>query len=186
MKTRQKSIKVLEIYINDFDKLVSYVEKNLDFLKKYFLSIYGEVDDRVEEYLKSYGLIFQKKEFFKNNEDIFKKNSGVSLNKILKKNKDVNRLIYNRPIRSGEEIDVQKDVTIFGRVNSGSRIFCSGNMEIFGQIHGTVICSGEFLILKNIKTGVVMFHDRLLDKKQFDDSIKKVTIKNGNLDIEEL
>jgi septum site-determining protein MinC len=185
MKIRQKTIKVLELYIDDFDKLVSYVQKNLDFLKKYYILIHGNICEKSIDYLTNCGLIFEKKLLFENHQNIFRKNSNTSLNNVLKQ-KEQGRVIYNRPIRSGEEINSNRDVVIFGRVNSASRVFCSQNVEVYGQINGTVICNGDYMIIKEINSGVVMFHEQLLNKKSFNGKIKKISLKNSEINIEEL
>jgi septum site-determining protein MinC len=187
MKIRQKTIKALELYVDDVDKFEQYLNKNIDFLKKFLVIIYGEIDENVENLLKQNSILYQRKDVFQNHSEIFRKNSNEkSLNQLLKPKKDKDRVVFNRPIRSGEEVNLNKDITIFGRINSASRVFSNQNIEIFGEINGTVICNGTYLIIKNINNGIVMFHDYLIDKNKYPNELKKISLENNQLSIRKL
>ena len=45
-------------------------------------------------------------------------------------------LLRHRSLRSGEKMEYNGDVVIFGHVNSGAEIIASGNISIFGKLKG--------------------------------------------------
>lgn len=52
--------------------------------------------------------------------------------------------VFDRPIRSGEEIVETVPIVIFGRVNSGAKVFSEESISIYGMIDGLVQCDGEY------------------------------------------
>jgi septum site-determining protein MinC len=96
------------------------------------------------------------------------------------------KLIISKPLRSGEEIITEDDIVVFARINSGAIIKTDGNAEIFGIVDGHIEVNGDYLILKNINKGEVIFNSESLDKTIFNGIIKKITFVDGVLDIKEL
>jgi septum site-determining protein MinC len=45
-------------------------------------------------------------------------------------------LLIHRSLRSGEKIEHDGDVTVFGHVNNGAEIIASGNILVFGKLKG--------------------------------------------------
>ncbi|MCL2146411.1 MAG: septum site-determining protein MinC [Synergistaceae bacterium] len=45
-------------------------------------------------------------------------------------------LLIHRSLRSGEKIEHDGDVTVFGHVNNGAEIIASGNISVFGKLKG--------------------------------------------------
>ena len=45
-------------------------------------------------------------------------------------------LLIHRSLRSGEKIEHDGDVTVFGHVNNGAEIVASGNISVFGKLKG--------------------------------------------------
>ena len=60
--------------------------------------------------------------------------------------------IYERPIRSGEEINEELPVVVFGRINSGAKLFCTQSVSIYGIIDGLVQCDGEYIVLNGLSS----------------------------------
>jgi septum site-determining protein MinC len=89
-------------------------------------------------------------------------------------------------VRSGEDIVTNGDVAVFGRVNSGAKIKAEGSVEVFDTIDGLIECAGEYMLLKSIGKGTVMFAGNKLDAKSFDGKIKKVTLNEGVPEIKDL
>jgi septum site-determining protein MinC len=188
MKTKQKHLKVLEIIIDDKSEFFSYADKNYLLLKNFLFELSGNVDSEVKEFLDSRNISYVTSDVFKSKE-MFRKKSSGSLNDLLKNKKSdekPKKITINETLRSGQEIDVDVDLTIFGRINSGSRVISSKNIEVFNEIDGTVICNGDYLVIKSINNGSVMFKDTILDPEDFDGSYKIVYLENNQVKMKEL
>ena len=73
---------------------------------------------------------------------------------VIKENKT---LIFDRIIRSGEEINSKNNLIFLNRINAGAKIKSSGNIEIYGECEGMVECEGDYLIVKRNKKGLIFF-----------------------------
>jgi septum site-determining protein MinC len=98
----------------------------------------------------------------------------------------VETLLLQRPVRSGEEIVHAGDVTIFGRVNSASKVLVEGNVEIYGAIDGLVQCDGEYMVVKELGKGHIIFNGDILEREDFDGNLKKVTITSEGVSIKDV
>jgi|GEM_PF-439182 len=96
------------------------------------------------------------------------------------------KIIKDSTVRSGEDIVTDGDVSIFARVNSGAKIKAGGCVEIFDTIDGLVECSGEYMLVKNIGKGTVIFNGHKIDSFALDGKIKRVSMQNDKLEIKDL
>ncbi len=206
MKTRQRTLRTFEIFIDKKDDFVDYINKNQPILKEFLLLLDGEVDDEIEYFLNSLNITFLN---IKKSPIFFKEPKKASLElepieikvephhiKIeLEDKKDETEMceksqkseVIYRNIRSGEKIENSGDVIIFGRINSGAEVIATGNIIAFGEIDGEVTCHGEVLIIKNINLGRVIFQDNILQNSNFQDGkLKKVKLINGLLEIKDI
>ncbi|MDD2825553.1 MAG: septum site-determining protein MinC [Sulfurospirillaceae bacterium] len=96
--------------------------------------------------------------------------------------------ILDRTIRSGEEIYETVPITIFGRVNSGAKIFCEESMNIYGIVDGLVECDGEYLIISGISPrGNVIFKGEIIDKESVKlNVLQKITMRDSVIEIKEM
>ncbi len=190
MLVKQKNLRVFEIEIDDEVEFFNYVNKNFIILQKFLLLLRGNISENIIKFLNDNKMIF----FDVNN--IIDINSVISnakfksveTNKTDKKEEqiEVKRLIFNRTIRSGEEIICSDDVVIFGRVNSGAKIITTGNVEVFGMIDGMIESSGDYLIAKEIGSGDIIFNGEVINKAIFNSTIRQISFKNGSLMVKEL
>ena len=80
--------------------------------------------------------------------------------------------IYDRIIRGGEEIKTDKRIIFLKRINGGAEIYSSNSIEVYGEIEGKVESDGEFMIIKKIGRGLVIFNGteiKNIDKLSFID-----------------
>ncbi len=192
MKAKQKTIRIFELDVEDESHFFDYMEKNIILLKDYFLLIHGTLTPKMKEYLEEKGTCFKeakscrlkissKSESIKKNDTIEKIPASDAPKKILLPQEEEEReqesttLLYEKPIRSGEEIIHEGDMTIFGRVNSAAKVLCSGNVQVFGRVDGLVQCDGEYMIAKEIGNGYIVFNGDILEKELFDGPLKRVT-----------
>ncbi len=189
MKAKQKKLRIFEIEITDDDAFFNYMNKNEILLKDFFLLINGHVSDAVRDYLDAHGFCYKlAKECHikmpakqKENENLAimektapengtKKSKEPALRIVSEK---VKTLVIEQPIRSGREVVHEGDVTIFGRVNSASKVIAEGNVEIYGVVDGLVQCDGDYMIIKELGKGHLIFNGDILDRDAFADKKPK-------------
>ncbi len=185
MKAKQKNLRIFDIEITNDKEFFDYMNKNLILLKDFFLLLNGEVSDPIISYLNDNNLCFkiskecnikvQSKQNSINNRAIMPKNEQQTTLTAPLQQEVIKTRLVEKPIRSGEEIIHEGDVTIFGRVNSAARVIAEGNVEIYGLIDGLVQCDGDYMIIKDIGKGHVIFNGDILNSDDFDGNLKKVT-----------
>jgi len=201
MKAKQKNLRIFEIEITNDDEFFAYMNKNLILLKEFFLLIHGHISDAVRNYLDENNLCYKfanecnikmpGKHNTNENRAIIPetapKNTDAPKERTLRiVSEKVKTLLIEQPIRSGREIIHEGDVTIFGRVNSASKVIAEGNVEVYGVIDGLVQCDGDYMIVKELGKGHIIFNGDILDKEAFDGTPKKVTYGKDGAIIKDL
>jgi len=207
MKAKQKKIRVFDIFIDDENSFFDFINKNFILIKDYLLLIEGEVTPKIQEYLKENGFCF----VISNGCNIKKIDSGSGKKSVTKQSntqksspeKETKVLIkeqiitqpanskktkvINKPVRSGEVIEYDGDVVVFSRVNSGAKVISEGNVSVLETVDGIVEANGDYMILKSIGKGYVVFNGDILDKENFSDQkTKKIVKTHDGFKIEEL
>jgi septum site-determining protein MinC len=194
MKAKQKNIRIFELEVEEESHFFEYMEKNIVLLKDYFLLINGTLTPKMRSYLEEQGTCFKEADSCKlklstksktpQTRDIIEQKSEKSTQEVVKYvevqeespvDEKHKTLLFEKPIRSGEEVVHSGDITIFGRVNSAAKVLCEGNVEVYGCIDGLVQCDGEYMIAKEIGKGYVVFNGDILEKEFFDGNLKKIT-----------
>ncbi|HIO90606.1 MAG TPA: hypothetical protein EYG69_02425 [Campylobacterales bacterium] len=191
MKAKQKKIRVFDIIVESEENFFSYMEKNLILLKDYLLLVSGEVTPRVTDFLSSNGLCFVLVDSCSiktkttpipssiESKPVAQEPKTQTITEVVTKEKIVTTKVINKPVRSGAVVEYDGDIVVFGRVNSGAKIVSEANIQLFDKVDGIVEANGEFMILKSIDKGYVVFNGDILEKDDFDGSLKKV-IKNDD------
>jgi len=150
---RQKTIRVFEV--DDYENLKKVVESKYHLIKNHYFLL-KEPNEKIEEFLKSKNLPF----FVTNSESFTSvkettEEIKIIEKEIIKKVKSKTR-IYDKIIRSGEEINTEDNLVFLNRINAGAKIKSSGNIEIFDECEGRVECDGDYIIVrKNIKGSII-------------------------------
>ena len=148
---KQKTIRVFEVY--DFDSLVKVVESKYELIKNYFFLL-KKRDKKIEEYLRLKNLSF----FIVNDESFTISKYTKEVKEIVIEKEVKNKtLIFDRIIRSGEEINSKNNLIFLNRINAGAKIKSSGNIEVYGECEGMIECEGDYLIVKRNKKGLIFF-----------------------------
>jgi len=191
MKLKQKNLKAFELTIDDEEQFRSYLSKNAPLMQGHLLVLTNSPTENLSAFLKEQNFCFVSTE---NCELNSRKHQSVKVHEepkleekpepIKSEEKIVTPLIeektiLHRPVRSGETINAKGDVVVFGRVNSGSLLNIEGNGEFFDIIDGTINCSGDYLILKSIGNGSVIFNSEIINKEALKGSLHLVTYKDG-------
>jgi len=187
MKAKQKTIRIFELEVEDEAHFFDYMEKNIVLLKDYFLLIHGTLTDKMKAYLEDMGTCFKEADTCHLKTSSKSKDSEthdimpqepvaiIPFPDEEDETTSTNTLLFQKPIRSGEEIVHDGDITIFGRVNSAAKVLCSGNVRVFDRVDGLVQCDGEYMIAKEIGKGHIIFNGDILDKEMFDGNLKIIT-----------
>jgi len=208
VKAKQKTIRIFEIEIENEDDFFSYMAQNLILLKEYFLIIKGNTTPKIINYLDKNDLCFIKADECKLNLTSKTKSSDtrdtISTNNLEKSNeretitissqssdtipyvKEIKTLLFEKTIRSGEEIISEGDITIFGRVNSAAKVISEGNVEIYGTIDGLVQCNGNYMIVKELGKGHIIFNGDILEREDFNGNLKKITYSSDGAVIRDI
>lgn len=65
---------------------------------------------------------------------------------------EIKIMIYERYIRSGEEIYSVNYFIFLGNIYNGVKIILEGFVLVYGVCEGVIVCFGECLILKEVKS----------------------------------
>lgn len=198
MKVTQKNLRVFHIEIGDENAFLDYFRKNALLLKEFFLLIEGNITKNIAFVLDQSGVCYKeitgssirlgslKKEISPLEALHINIEKKETLSPELKQT--MKSKLYDRPIRSGEEIHESVPVVIFGRVNSGAKVFCEESMSIYGIIDGLVQCDGEYIVLNGISPrGHLIFNGEIVENTQLKDNLlQKIILKEGKLEIKEI
>ena len=161
---RQKTIRVFEV--EDFEKLKKVVESKYELIKRYYFLL-KEENREIQEYLKEKKLSF----FVLNSSssNIEPQIKVVEVEKIVEKIiKDNNTQIFDRIIRSGEELILEGNIIFSKRINPGAKIEIKGNLILLGENNGLIRVEGDFALIKKNR-GIIFFNQEEINE------IKKTT-----------
>ena len=203
MKTKQKRLRVFELDISDSKKAVEYIKKNRVIFMEFFLLIKGEVSSEVTSLLDEYSICYkdisscnlksktlgdiQEKAFVQKSSD--KSSKSEEKKEEEKSGEDEHGsslLTLYKPLRSGEELIANDGVVALSRINSGSKLIAKNSSTFFGVIDGFVSCEGEFIILKKIDKGSVIFNGFIVDKEILDGNLKLLRVKEGEIVVKDI
>ncbi|HIP29374.1 MAG TPA: septum site-determining protein MinC [Sulfurospirillum arcachonense] len=193
MIVKQKNLRVFHITVSSKEDFLDYLKKNKILLMEFFLLIDGEVDESIEKILEKEGMCYKNISTCKLKLSSVKKELAPLAPKqveqkemILEEPISKDKLkIYERPIRSGEEINEELPVVVFGRINSGANLFCTQSVSIYGIIDGLVQCDGEYIVLHGLsQRGNLIFNGEIIERELLQDNVlQKITLKNNTIDI---
>lgn len=202
MKAKQKNLRIFDIEVISDDEFFAYMNKNEILLKDFFLLLNGHISDAVTNYLDEHGFCYKlakdchikiptKQTSGEKRAIMEQKQPQTQAVSTAKKQVEIIReplktLVIHQPVRSGVEITHAGDVTIFGRVNSAAKVLADGNVEVYGIIDGLIQCDGEYMIVKELGKGHIIFNGDILDRELFDGNLKKVTYGKEGVEVKDL
>jgi len=196
VKSKQYSVKVYETSISDESKFMEFFDSNYTLFKDHLILIQGSISEKIETYLKSKNLKYL------NDIDLPKGRTRKALEEELKSEKvdaavskqiaqnEFNRLsnqlqnnltVLDEMVRSGREIDIQGDLLLLNRVNSGATIKTTGNLIITKVVEGAIRCHGNFMMLTASPKANIVFHDVEVDNSLLEDRLNRVELKNNEI-----
>ncbi|GAA6962682.1 septum site-determining protein MinC [Helicobacter pylori] len=192
LKTNQKNVHAFEIEKQEPEAVIGFLEKNHALLQ-YFLIIFKyDIEPEVKAVLHKHQLLFLETNRVLNGRYI--KTTEKDANS-LKQNSpnaiEPKTTIYERNIRSGEEIYSANHLIFLGNIHNGAKIISEGSVSVYGVCEGAIVCFGECLILKEVKSAQIVFQNKILSLKEIErllvnKNIKIITKNDDILDIKEV
>ncbi|WRG45910.1 septum site-determining protein MinC [Helicobacter pylori] len=192
LKTNQKNVHAFEIEKQEPEAVMEFLEKNHALLQ-YFLIIFKyDIEPEVKAVLHKHQLLFLETNRALNGRYIKTTEKDANL---LKQNNpnaiELKTTIYERNIRSGEEIYSANHLIFLGNIHNGAKIISEGCVSVYGVCEGAIVCFGEYLILKEVKSAQIVFQNKILSLKEIErllvnKNIKIITKNDDILDIKEV
>lgn len=192
LKTNQKNVHAFEIEKQEPEAVMEFLEKNHALLQ-YFLIIFKyDIEPEVKAVLCKHQLLFLETNRALNGRYIKTIEKDANL---LKQNSpnaiEPKTTIYERNIRSGEEIYSANHLIFLGNIHNGAKIISEGCVSVYGVCEGAIVCFGECLILKEVKSAQIVFQNKILSLKEVErllvnKNIKIITKNDDILDIKEV
>ncbi|GAA7534885.1 septum site-determining protein MinC [Helicobacter pylori] len=192
LKTNQKNVHAFEIEKQEPEAVMEFLEKNHALLQ-YFLIIFKyDIEPEVKAVLRKHQLLFLETNRALNGRYIKTTEKDANL---LKQNNpnaiELKTTIYERNIRSGEEIYSANHLIFLGNIHNGAKIISEGCVSVYGVCEGAIVCFGEYLILKEVKSAQIVFQNQILSLKEVErllvnKNIKIITKNDDILDIKEV
>ena len=163
----------MELEIEGEEEFLQFVKSKLPILKDYLLNLKGNVTKKIEQFLE-----LNKIQYTKN----------LDLGKLKRTKKTEPKIgvdVYDRIIRSGEEIETRNSVLCLKKVNDGSCIKTSANFIGIDRVDGTIETTGNFIIFEKGPKSKIIFHGHLLDNF-INGAMYKVSYENEEIIIEKV
>jgi len=196
VQSKQYSVKVYECSINNEDEFISFFDINYTLFKDHLILINGDISNTIRDYLDSKSLTFlnnitlpkgrtrkaleEELNIERRECDIDKIIAQVELEKLSNQLQN-NLTVLDEMVRSGRELDINGDLLLLNRVNSGAKIYTTGNLIITQLVEGAIRCDGNFMILTTSSKANVIFHGVEVDNKFLEDKLNRVELKNSEI-----
>jgi len=197
LQNKQYSVKVLECNIDSEDEFIQFFETNYTLFKDHLIVINGEISEKIREYLNSKSLLFannlklpkgrtrraieQELLAERREHKIEKLMAQLEIEKLSNRLQN-NLRVHDRIVRSGKELNIDGDLLLLSRVNSGAIIYVSGNFIATKIVEGFVWCNGNFMILSISAKAKIMFKGVELDNEYLvDGRLNRVEYKDREI-----
>ena len=177
MKSRQYSVRVLEVELEDKQKFIDFFEKNHLLFKNHLISINGDITEDIRDFMHSKSL-----KFIENRELPTSKAKKI----IAKEDECTESLqsemkVIDKIIRSGSEIVVDGDLLLLNRVNSGAIVRVKGNLIITKVAEGSIYCDGAFMMLVASPKAHIVFNGVEVDNSYLKDKLNRIELKDDDI-----
>lgn len=196
MKSKQYSVKVFETTITDEKQFMEFFDTNYALFKDHLIIIQGRVSKDIIDYLKRKSLIFlqnktlpvgRSRKALESELNIQKIESNVNqkiaeeeIAKLSTKLQN-NLTVLDSMIRSGRELNIDGDLLLLNRVNSGATIHTTGNLIITQVVDGALRCDGNFMMITASPKANIIFHGVEVDNSLLAKKLNRVELKNNEI-----
>ena len=193
MKTKQSSVKVLDVTLTSNDDFVTFFDRNYIVFQNHLIVLHGESNAFIEKYLNDKKLNFMVNAEFKKArptkeiqaqetqtpKELPKKEEPP----VLEHKTKTTLKVLDKLVRSGQELNIESDLLLLNRVNSGGKININGNLIITEIVEGSIRCNGDFMMLKSSPKANIVFHEVEVDNKYLTERLNRVELKNNEITI---
>ena len=196
MKSKQYSVKIYEVSITDEVAFMEFFNNNYTLFKDHLIVIKGDFSATIKDYLEKkklaylHNVILPKGRNRKALEEELKaEHRDIAVSAQMAQN-EVERLssrlhnnltVLDEMIRSGREIDIQGDLLLLNRVNSGATIKTTGNLIITKVVEGSIRCLGNFMMLTASPKANIVFNGVEVDNNLLENRLNRVELKNNEI-----
>lgn len=196
MKSKQYSVKVFETTITDDKEFMEFFDTNYALFKDHLIIIQGRVSKDIIDYLKRKSLIFLQNKTLpvarsrkaleselniqKIESDVNQKMAEEEIAKLSNKLQN-NLTVLDSMIRSGRELNIDGDLLLLNRVNSGATIHTTGNLIITQVVEGALRCDGNFMMITASPKANIIFHGVEVDNSLLAKKLNRVELKNNEI-----
>ena len=92
-----------------------------------------------------------------------------------------NLKVLDGRIRSGQELNIEGDLLLLNRVNSGATIITTGNLIVTMVVEGSIRCNGNFMMLTASPKANIVFHGIQVDNTLLEDKLNRVELKDNKI-----
>ena len=196
MKSNQYSVKIYETQIDDEKEFMRFFDTNYTLFKDHLILIQGELPKRIETYLKVKSLKYlhnialpkgRTRKALEEELHAEKAENAVSQQMTEAKLEKLsiqlqnNLTVLDDMIRSGRELNIEGDLLLLNRVNSGATINALGNVIITKIVEGAIRCNGNFMMLMASPKANIIFHGVEVENRLLEDRLNRVELKNNEI-----
>ena len=160
---KQKTLRVFEV--EDFEKLKNVIESKYALVSSYYFML-KEENQEIEKFLReknlNYFVLNSNRSFTSKKETIETKKEEIKIiEKEIIKYKAEPFKIFDKIIRSGEEINLTSNAVFLKRINTGAKIDIKGCVFILDENNGFVRCEGDCLFVKKNNSHIIFNNEEL-------------------------
>ncbi len=110
-------------------------------------------------------------------------NQQIAKAEIAKLTKKLSRnfVVMDTIIRSGREINIDGDLLLLNRVNSGATINTTGNLIITQVVEGSVRCNGSFMMISVSPKANIVFNGVEVDNNLLTDKLNRIELRDREI-----
>lgn len=195
MITKQYSVKVFEVTLEKEDEFITFFDKNYIMFTNHLISIHGDVSENIHKYLKEKNLKYivnetlPKKSKHTSNTIQIEEEPKEKIEEIIEKpveepkKQEKNLKVIDKLVRSGQELNIDGDLLLLNRVNSGGSIKTNGHLIVTQIVEGDIRCNGKFMMLQASPKANIVFHDVEVDNKHLQEKLNRVELINNEIRI---
>lgn len=94
---------------------------------------------------------------------------------------DNNFTVLDTIIRSGRELNIDGDLLLLNRVNSGATINTTGNLIITQVVEGALRCDGNFMMITVSPKANIIFNGVEVDNSLLENKLNRIELKNREI-----
>jgi len=196
LKSNQYSVKIYETRIDDEEKFMSFFDANYTLFKDHLIVIQGKLPKSIETYLKVKKLKYlhdfdlpkgRSRKALESELNAEKAESVISKQIAEAKVEELSSRLQNNltvlddMIRSGRELNIEGDLLLLNRVNSGATINALGNVIITKVVEGAIRCNGNFMMLTASPKANIVFHGVEVENNLLANKLNRVELKNNEI-----